>query len=52
MNNSHKINTNRTFLVVQWFRIHLPMQGTQVQSLIREDATCLGASKPVRRHNY
>ena len=24
-------------LVVQWLRIHLPMQGTQVQSLVRED---------------
>ena len=30
---------------------HLPMQGTQVQALIREDPTCRRASKPVR-HNY
>ena len=27
------------------------MQGTQVQSLVWEDPTCCGASKPVR-HNY
>ena len=27
------------------------MQGTQVQSLVREDPTCRGATKPVR-HNY
>ena len=26
-----------TSLVVQWLRIHLPVQGTQVQSLVRED---------------
>jgi hypothetical protein len=25
-----------TSLVVQWLRIHLPMQGKQVQSLVRE----------------
>ena len=25
-----------TSLVVQWLRIHLPMQGTQVQSLVRK----------------
>ena len=38
-------------LVVQWLRIHLPMQGTRVRALVREDPTCRGASKPVR-HNY
>ena len=27
-------------LVVQWLRIHLPMQGTQVQSLVQEDSPC------------
>ena len=26
----------RDFLVVQWLRIHLPMQGMQVQSLVGE----------------
>ena len=40
-----------TSLVVQWLRIHLPMQGTRVRALVREDPTCHGATKPVR-HNY
>ncbi|XP_054944576.1 protein lin-52 homolog isoform X3 [Physeter macrocephalus] len=39
-----------TSLVAQWLRIHLPMQGTRVQSLVQEDPTCRGAKKPVR-HN-
>ena len=34
-------------LVVQWLRIHLPMQGTRVRALVREDPTCRGATKPV-----
>ena len=34
-------------LVVQWLRIHLPMQGTQVQSLVQEDSTCCRATKPM-----
>ena len=38
-------------LVAQWLRIRLPMQGTQVQALVREDPTCHGATKPVH-HNY
>ena len=42
---------SRTSLVAQWLRIHLPMQGTQVQSLVREDPTCCRATKPVH-HNY
>ena len=40
-----------TSLVAQWLRIRLPMQGTQVRALVREDPTCRGATKPVR-HNY
>ena len=40
-----------TSLVVQWLRIHLPMQGTQVQSLVWEDSTCRGTTKPVC-YNY
>ena len=40
-----------TSLVAQWLRIRLPMQGTRVQALVREDPTCHGATKPVR-HNY
>ncbi|XP_032483326.1 COMM domain-containing protein 10 isoform X1 [Phocoena sinus] len=38
-------------LVAEWLRICLPMQGTRVQALVREDPTCHGATKPVR-HNY
>ena len=34
-----------TFLVAQWLRIYLPMQGTWVRSLVREDPTCRGATK-------
>ena len=33
--------------MVQWLRIHLPLQGTWVQSLVREDPTCRGATKPL-----
>ena len=40
-----------TFLVAQWLRIRLPMQGTRVRALVREDPTCRGATKPMR-HNY
>ena len=40
-----------TSLVAQWLRIRLPMQGTRVQALVREDPTCHRATKPVR-HNY
>ena len=40
-----------TSLVAQWLRIRLPMQETPVQSLVQEDPTCRGATKPVR-HNY
>ena len=40
-----------TSLVVQWLRFHLPMQGTGVQSLVWEDSTCSGATKPLG-HNY
>ena len=38
-------------LVVQWLRICLPIQGTRVRALVREDPTCCGATKPVH-HNY
>ena len=34
------------FSVVQRLRIHLPMQGTQVGSLVWEDSTCRWATKP------
>ena len=42
---------SRASLVAQWLRIRLPMQGTRVRALAREDPTCRGATKPVR-HNY
>ena len=38
-------------LVVQWLRIHLPMQGTVVQSLIWEAPTCHMPTKAMH-HNY
>ena len=37
--------------VVWWLRIYLPMQGTRVRSLVQEDSTCRGATKPMC-HNY
>ena len=43
--------TNRASLVAQWLRIRLPMQETQVRSLVREDPTCHGATEPMS-HNY
>ena len=39
------------FWVAQWLRICLPMQGTRVRALAREDPTCRGATKPMC-HNY
>ena len=36
--------------VAQWLRISLPVQEAWVRSLILENPTCLGATKPVR-HN-
>ena len=49
---SPKINlkNKRISLVAQLIRIHLPTQGTWVQSLVREDSTCRRATKPM--HNY
>ena len=40
----------RASLVAQ-LRIRLPMQGTQVRSLVREDPASHGATKPLR-HSY
>ena len=48
--NQSKIDNSGTSLVVQWLRILLPMQGTQVQALVREDPTCHRATKSV--HHY
>ena len=33
-------------LVVQWLRIHLPMQGIHIQPLVWEDSICYRVSKP------
>ena len=45
------LKLSRTSLVAQWIRIRLPMQGTQVRSLVQEDPTCRGATKP-ECHNF
>ena len=41
---------NRTSLVTRWIRIHLPTKGMWVGSLVCEDPTWCGATKP-KRHN-
>ncbi|KAJ8788854.1 hypothetical protein J1605_005150 [Eschrichtius robustus] len=41
----------RASLVVQWLGTRLPVQRTRVRTLVQEDATCRGATKPMR-HNY
>ena len=51
LQNSVSKSRIRASLVVQWPRICLPMQGTQVQSLVQEDPTCCRATKPMC-HNY
>ena len=40
-----------TSMLAQWLRTRLPKQGTWVWSLVQEDPTGRGATKPVR-HNY
>ena len=41
----------RTYLLVQWLGICLPMQGTQVWSLVQGDSMCYRATKPTY-HNW
>ena len=41
----------RTSLVVQWLRIHLPVQRTWARPLDWEDSMCHGATKPMC-YNY
>ena len=48
---SLKLSQFWTSLVAQLLRISLPMQGTRVWTLVWEDPTCRGATKPVC-HNY
>ena len=50
--------TKQSIKIIWWgfpggtvVRIHLPVQGTRVRALVREDPTCSGAAKPVC-HNY
>ena len=38
--------------MVQWLRIHLPMQGTWVWSLAQEDSTSHRATKPMSRNHW
>ena len=49
--NKYKNQPGRASLVVRWLRICLPMQGTQVQALVRENPTCHGANKSMH-HDY
>ena len=42
----------RASLVTQWWRIHLPMQETQVPFLVQEGSTCHGATKPLNHNNW
>ena len=46
-----EIRSCGTSMVVQWLRIRLPMQGTWVRALVREDLTCCGTKKTMH-HNY
>lgn len=46
-----KNHQSKTSLMVQWVRIHLPLQGTQDQYLVWEDSTCRTAAKPAC-YNY
>ena len=59
LDSSFKIFFCWASLVVQWLRIRLPLHGTQVRALIREDPTCHGTPKPACHtakactlHNY
>ena len=49
--NTNVRNAKGASLVVQWLRIRLPMQGTWVRALVREDPTCRRATTP-ESHNY
>ena len=50
-NGPSKPNSLGDSLVVQWVEILPARVGTQFRSLILEDPTCLGATKPVH-HSY
>ena len=42
-----KKKTSWASLVVQWLGVRLPVQGTRVRALVREDPMCRGATEPV-----
>ena len=42
----HDNKGKEEFMVVRWLRSHLPMQGTQVPSLVWEDLTCCRKLSP------
>jgi len=44
-------NKKSASLVAYWLGIHLPMQGTLVESLVQKDPTCHGATNP-KYHSY
>ena len=50
--NSINISRIWTSLVVQWLRICLPMQGTEVRSLVWDNSTCCKATRPVRHNSW
>ena len=50
MKSDDRIQVKGTSLVVQWLRIHLLMQETWVWSLVQEDSTCRGATKPMHQN--
>ena len=50
-NADHQFFYKMTFSGLPWLRMSLPMQGTWVPSLVWEEPTCIGATKPVR-YNY
>ena len=46
------INNSGASLVLQWVRVHLPMQGTRVRPLVQEDPTCHRATEPVHDNGW
>ena len=46
---SKQTNSSGTSLMAQWLRTCLPMQGTQVRALVREDPTCHGEGPKIKK---
>ena len=51
MHQKENLRHSGASLVVQWIRIRLPMQETQVQSLVQKAPACHGVTKPMH-YNY